>query len=147
MQSPLIHLCRPQLRTSNFSPSKQRSSPLPAQSGKVCDSFLTLRSSLRMFGRFRVLVSVSAAFPISSTDGEVVYNFRGSLDTANFLGQLFRTLSEVLNLTSSNNEGTFYSYSLSILPPFFDIPLNFSQFFKVFCKKNVSIGLNSKLSK
>ena len=51
-----------------------------------------------MFGRYRVLVTVSAAFPISNTDGEVVYNFRGTLDTANFLGQLFRTFSEVLNL-------------------------------------------------
>merc|ERR1712079_754478 len=51
-----------------------------------------------MFGRYRVLVTVSAAFPISQTDREVVYNFRGTLDTANFLGQLFRTFSEVLNL-------------------------------------------------
>ena len=57
-----------------------------------------------MFGRFRVLVSVSAAFPISPTDGEVVYNFRGTLDTANFLGQLFRTFSEVLNLGNTSTE-------------------------------------------
>jgi hypothetical protein len=52
-----------------------------------------------MFGRFRVLVSVSAAFPFSATDGEVVYNYRGSVDTANFLGQLFRTLGQVLHLS------------------------------------------------
>ena len=57
-----------------------------------------------MFGRFRVLVSVSAAFPISPTDGEVVYNFRGTLDTANFLGQLFRTFSDVLNLGNRQEE-------------------------------------------
>ena len=57
-----------------------------------------------LFGRrFRVLVSVSAAFPVSATDGEVVYNYRGSIDTANFLGQLFRTISQALNLGSSGS--------------------------------------------
>lgn len=64
-----------------------------------------------MFGRFRVLVSVSAAFPVSPADGEVVYNFRGTIDTANFLGQLFRTLGTVLNLNPSpqnaENQGKF----------------------------------------
>ena len=64
-----------------------------------------------MFGRFRVLVSVSAAFPISPTDGEVVYNFRGTLDTANFLGQLFRTFSDVLNLGNRQEEQTAASTS------------------------------------
>ena len=61
---------------------------------------------IQMFGRYRVLVTVSAALPISSTDGEVVYNFRGSVDTANFLGQLFRTLGQVLNLGSGHSEQT-----------------------------------------
>ena len=72
----------------------------PSKSGRSCDCALKTRVYAvdLMFGRFRVLVSVSAAFPISPTDGEVVYNFRGTLDTANFLGQLFRTFSEVLNL-------------------------------------------------
>ena len=70
-----------------------------------------------MFGRFRVLVSVSAAFPISPTDGEVVYNFRGTLDTANFLGQLFRTFSDVLNLGNRQEQtGTAASTSRSGKP-------------------------------
>ena len=67
-----------------------------------------------LFGRrFRVLVSVSAAFPVSATDGEVVYNYRGSIDTANFLGQLFRTISQALNLGSSgspSNESRKYLF-------------------------------------
>ena len=66
----------------------------------------SLRSRMLFGRRFRVLVSVSAAFPVSATDGEVVYNYRGSIDTANFLGQLFRTLSQVLNLGSSNSNGS-----------------------------------------
>ena len=72
-----------------------------------------------MFGRFRVLVSVSAAFPISPTDGEVVYNFRGTLDTANFLGQLFRTFSDVLNLGNQQEQtGTAASTSRSGTLPY-----------------------------
>ena len=64
---------------------------------------------IMLFGRrFRVLVSVSAAFPVSPTDGEVVYNYRASIDTANFLGQFFRTISQVLNLGSSNNGARKY---------------------------------------
>ena len=55
-----------------------------------------------MFGRYRVLITVSAAFPVSDVDGEVVYNYRGTVDTAHFLGQLFRTFSQVLNLSSNN---------------------------------------------
>lgn len=59
-----------------------------------------------MFGRFRVLVSVSAAFPISPLDGDAVYNFRGSLDTGHFLGQLFRTLGGVLHLPNQATQQT-----------------------------------------
>ena len=58
-------------------------------------------------------MSVSAAFPVSATDGEVVYNYRGSIDTANFLGQLFRTISQALNLGSSgspSNESRKYLF-------------------------------------
>ena len=55
-------------------------------------------------GRFRLLVSVSAALPISSTDGEVVYNFRGSLRTANLLGQLFRILGQAFSLGQQNTQ-------------------------------------------
>lgn len=51
-----------------------------------------------MLGRFRILVSLSAALPISATDGEPVFNYRGTLDTAHFLGKLFRTLKEVLHI-------------------------------------------------
>lgn len=57
-----------------------------------------------MFGRYRVLITVSAAFPVSDVDGEVVYNYRGTVDTAHFLGQLFRTFSQVFNL---NNQSKF----------------------------------------
>ena len=68
-------------------------------------------------GRYRVLVTVSAALPVSNADGEVVYNFRGSVDTANFLGQLFRTLSQVLNLgpRSRENQQTSQTGTESIL--------------------------------
>jgi hypothetical protein len=56
-----------------------------------------------MFRRFRVLVSVSAALPVTvsgdGSDNNISFNFRGSVETANFLGHLFRTLSQVLHLT------------------------------------------------
>ena len=55
-----------------------------------------------MFGRYRVLITVSAAFPVSDVDGEVVYNYRGTVDTAHFLGQLFRTFSQVFNLNNQS---------------------------------------------
>ena len=50
-----------------------------------------------MFRGFRLVVSVTAALPINARDGEAVYNFRGSVSTGHFLGQLFRTLNQVLN--------------------------------------------------
>ena len=50
-----------------------------------------------MFRRFRLVVSVTAALPINARDGDAVYNFRGSVSTGHFLGQLFRTLNQVLN--------------------------------------------------
>ena len=89
--------------------SKHPSTPLCYQKADAVAVVRLKQGSTRfdlMFGRFRVLVSVSAAFPISPTDGEVVYNFRGTLDTANFLGQLFRTFSEVLNLGNRQSEST-----------------------------------------
>ena len=51
-----------------------------------------------MFRGFRLVVSVTAALPINAEDGEAVYNFRGSVSTGHFLGQLFRTLGQVLHL-------------------------------------------------
>jgi len=55
---------------------------------------------------FRVFVSLTAALPISSgneEDGnETVYNYRGSLATGHFLGQLFRTLGQVINLPTAS---------------------------------------------
>jgi hypothetical protein len=74
-----------------------------------------------MFGRVRVLVTVSAAFPISPNDGEVVYNFRGTLDTANFLGQLFRTFSDVLNLGNRQEEQIAASTSRRSGKPYFEL--------------------------
>ena len=71
-----------------------------------------------MLRRFRVLVSVSAALPVLQTaDGgasggsaeTVFYNFRGTLDTANFLGHLFRTLSQVLHLTDPSGADSRYT--------------------------------------
>ena len=50
-----------------------------------------------MFRGYRLIVSVTAALPINRQDGEAVYNFRGSISTGHFLGQLFRTLNQVLN--------------------------------------------------
>ena len=73
---------------------------------------------VKMLRRFRVLVSVSAALPILQTaDGgasggsaeTVYYNFRGTLDTANFLGHLFRTLSQVLHLTDPSGADSRYA--------------------------------------
>ena len=37
---------------------------------------------------------------------QVVYNYRGTVDTAHFLGQIFRTLSQVLNLARPENLGS-----------------------------------------
>ena len=54
-----------------------------------------------MFRRFRVLVSVSAALPVAvSGQGSenLTFNYRGSVETANFLGHLFRTVGQVLNI-------------------------------------------------
>ena len=67
-----------------------------------------------MFGRYRVLITVSAAFPVSDVDGEVVYNYRGTVDTAHFLGQLFRTFSQVLNLSSNNQSKSTKRFSILI---------------------------------
>ena len=73
---------------------------------------------VKMLRRFRVLVSVSAALPVLQTaDGgasggsaeTVFYNFRGTLDTANFLGHLFRTLSQVLHLTDPSGADSRYA--------------------------------------
>ena len=50
-----------------------------------------------MFRGYRLIVSVTAALPINPQDGEAVYNFRGSISSGHFLGQLFRTLNQVLN--------------------------------------------------
>ena len=72
----------------------------------------SLRGADLMFGRFRVLISVSAAFPISDRDGEVVFNYRGTIDTAHFLGQIFRTFSQVLNLNSTDQSKSFLNLSL-----------------------------------
>ena len=55
-----------------------------------------------MFRGFRLVVSVTAALPIDANDGDAVYNFRGSLSTGHFLGQLFRTLNQVLNQQADN---------------------------------------------
>ena len=57
-----------------------------------------------MFRGFRLVVSVTAALPINAHDGEAVYNFRGSLSTGHFLGQLFRTLNQVLNPSSEEDD-------------------------------------------
>ena len=57
-----------------------------------------------MFRGFRLVVSVTAALPINTNDGEAVYNFRGSVSTGHFLGQLFRTLGQVLNLQPDNQQ-------------------------------------------
>lgn len=54
-----------------------------------------------MFRRFRVLVSVSAALPVAIAgqgSDNVTFNYRGSVETANFLGHLFRTVGQVLNI-------------------------------------------------
>lgn len=58
----------------------------------------------KMFRGFRLVVSVTAALPINPQDGEAVYNFRGSVSTGHFLGQLFRTLNQVLNHPSSDEQ-------------------------------------------
>ena len=55
-----------------------------------------------MFRGFRLVVSVTAALPIDANDGDDVYNFRGSVSTGHFLGQLFRTLNQVLNQQADN---------------------------------------------
>ena len=55
-----------------------------------------------MFRGYRLIVSVTAALPINRQDGEAVYNFRGSISTGHFLGQLFRTLNQVLNQSPEN---------------------------------------------
>ena len=55
-----------------------------------------------MFRGFRLVVSVTAALPIDANDGDAVYNFRGSVSTGHFLGQLFRTLNQVLNQQADN---------------------------------------------
>lgn len=57
-----------------------------------------------MFRGFRLVVSVTAALPINTQDGEAVYNIRGSVSTGHFLGQLFRTLGQVLNLQQPDNQ-------------------------------------------
>ena len=57
-----------------------------------------------MFRGFRLVVSVTAALPINAEDGDAVYNFRGSVSTGHFLGQLFRTLNQVLNHPSSDEQ-------------------------------------------
>ena len=59
------------------------------------------RGRRAMFRRFRVLVSVSAALPVAvSGQGSenLTFNYRGSVETANFLGHLFRTVGQVLNI-------------------------------------------------
>jgi hypothetical protein len=58
----------------------------------------------KMFRGFRLVVSVTAALPINVQDGDAVYNFRGSVSTGHFLGQLFRTLNQVLHHPSSDEQ-------------------------------------------
>eukprot|EP00096_Caligus_rogercresseyi_P008719 TRINITY_DN2815_c0_g1_i3.p1 TRINITY_DN2815_c0_g1~~TRINITY_DN2815_c0_g1_i3.p1 ORF type:complete len:245 (+),score=56.94 TRINITY_DN2815_c0_g1_i3:145-879(+) len=57
--------------------------------------------------RIKILVSVSAALPIPESDPRLrrtVFNFRGNVDTAHFLGKLFRVLNQVLGLGQGGNE-------------------------------------------
>ena len=57
-----------------------------------------------MFRGFRLVVSVHAALPINPQDGEAVFNYRGSIPTGHFLGQLFRTLGQVLNVQPTEQQ-------------------------------------------
>ena len=65
---------------------------------------------------YRVFVSLTAALPIANDEGEAVYNFRGSVGTGHFLGQLFRTLGQVLNLPPANQPAAA-AQPARVLPP------------------------------
>ena len=57
-----------------------------------------------IFQRIKILVTFSAALPVSFSDQEPVFNYRATLDTAHFLGKLFRTLRKVIKIPELNDQ-------------------------------------------
>ena len=65
--------------------------------------------------RFQVLISVSAALPVSLEGGQV-FNFRGSVETADFLGKVFKILSEVLGIKKPQQQKDHHHHQPEQVP-------------------------------